>query len=92
MRIGGTAQEAAIHTAKLRIELSQSRSEQQEYLKNVEIARQLERRVEKKKEKGEHMELKAINGKRRAKIEEEKTGQKRQKRSGQIENVLDQIF
>ncbi|KAF8629627.1 hypothetical protein AX15_003361 [Amanita polypyramis BW_CC] len=55
------AHEGAIHAAKLRVELSQSRSEQQEYLRNVEVARQLEKRVEKK---GETMQLKPINSER----------------------------
>ncbi|KAJ3713839.1 hypothetical protein C8R42DRAFT_698821 [Lentinula raphanica] len=52
------AHEAAIHTAKLRVELSQSRSEQREYLRNVELARVLEKRSQRKKEKGEEMVLK----------------------------------
>lgn len=47
-----------MHTAKLRIELSQSRTEQRDYLKNVELARVLEKRAAKKREKGENMELK----------------------------------
>ncbi|KAH9978096.1 hypothetical protein BGW80DRAFT_1285766 [Lactifluus volemus] len=34
--------EAAMHTAQLRLELSQSRAEQREYLKNVELARRKE--------------------------------------------------
>ncbi|KIK65782.1 hypothetical protein GYMLUDRAFT_979364 [Collybiopsis luxurians FD-317 M1] len=46
------AHEVAIHTAKLRVELSQSRLEQRKYLKNVELARVLEKRVQKKTEKG----------------------------------------
>ncbi|KAJ7229102.1 hypothetical protein GGX14DRAFT_616769 [Mycena pura] len=52
------AHEAAAHTAKLRVELSQSRTEQRDYLKNVELARVLEKRARKKREKGEIMELK----------------------------------
>ncbi len=46
------AHEAALHTAKLRVELSQSRAEQQDYLKNVELARVLNKRAEKKRGKG----------------------------------------
>jgi len=42
------AHETAVHQAKLRAELSQSRKEQREYLKNVELARVLEKRTEKK--------------------------------------------
>ena len=43
------AHEAAIHAAKLRVELSQSRKEQQDYLKNVELARVLDKRAERKR-------------------------------------------
>lgn len=46
------AHEAAVHQAKLRAELSQSRKEQREYLKNVELARVLEKRTEKKLAEG----------------------------------------
>lgn len=42
------AHEAAVHAAKLRVELSQSKAEQQEYLKNVELARVLDKRAERK--------------------------------------------
>ncbi|KAG9219041.1 hypothetical protein CCMSSC00406_0001451 [Pleurotus cornucopiae] len=52
------AHEAAIHTSKLRVELQQSKTEQREYLKNVELARVLDKRAEKKKEKGEEFVLK----------------------------------
>ena len=89
------AQEAAIHAAKLRVELSQSRSEQQEYLRNVEIARQLEKRVEKKREKGEVMELKSIHQRKRACGDG--GGEGRMKRAkttgeGELGDVLSQIF
>ncbi|RPD66716.1 hypothetical protein L227DRAFT_492078 [Lentinus tigrinus ALCF2SS1-6] len=43
------AHEAAVHTAQLRVELSQSRKEQREYLKNVELARVLDKRAERKR-------------------------------------------
>ena len=46
------AHEAAVHQAKLRAELSQSRKEQREYLKNVELARVLKKRREKKLAEG----------------------------------------
>ena len=46
------AHEAAVHQAKLRAELSQSRKEQREYLKNVELARVLEKRTVKKLAEG----------------------------------------
>lgn len=42
-----------MHAAKLRVELAQSRSEQREYLRNVELARVLDKRNEKRKEKGQ---------------------------------------
>ncbi|QRV87837.1 RNA recognition motif protein [Ceratobasidium sp. AG-Ba] len=42
------AQEAAAHTARLRVELSQSRAEQRDYLKNVELARVLDKRAKRK--------------------------------------------
>jgi len=47
------AHEAAVHTAKLRVELAQSKSEQREYLRNVELAQILDKRNEKRKEKGQ---------------------------------------
>ena len=57
-----TATEAAVHAAKLRVELSQSKAEQQQYLKNVELARVLDKRVAKKRENGEEFELKRRKG------------------------------
>ncbi|KZS98099.1 hypothetical protein SISNIDRAFT_405001 [Sistotremastrum niveocremeum HHB9708] len=45
------AHESAMHTAKLRVELNQSRAEQHDYLRQVELARVLEKREKKKKEK-----------------------------------------
>ena len=42
-----------MHAAKLRVELSQSKREQQEYLKNVELARVLDKRAGKKRKAGE---------------------------------------
>lgn len=50
--IATLAHEAAIHAAKLRVELAQSKSEQREYLKNVELARVLDKRNQRRKEKG----------------------------------------
>ncbi|THH33571.1 hypothetical protein EUX98_g513 [Antrodiella citrinella] len=47
------AQEAAVHAAQLRVELSQSKREQQDYLKNVELARVLDKRAERKCKAGE---------------------------------------
>ncbi|KAF8529257.1 hypothetical protein BU17DRAFT_37150 [Hysterangium stoloniferum] len=49
------AHEAALHTARLRVELSQSRAEQQDYLKQVELARVLDKRAERKRKAGEEV-------------------------------------
>ncbi|KAG9103889.1 RNA-binding ATPase activator esf2 [Ceratobasidium sp. 370] len=46
------AQEAAAHTARLRVELSQSRAEQRDYLRNVELARVLDKRAKRKQNAG----------------------------------------
>jgi ESF2/ABP1 family protein len=45
-----------VHAARLRVELSQSRREQQEYLKNVELARVLDKRAQRKKQTAEDFE------------------------------------
>lgn len=47
------AHEAAIHTARLRVELEQSRREQKDYLRQVELARVLNKRVERKRKAAE---------------------------------------
>ncbi|KAI0677001.1 hypothetical protein C8Q78DRAFT_959888 [Trametes maxima] len=47
------AHEAAVHQAQLRAELSQSRKEQREYLRNVELARVLDKRAERKRKAGD---------------------------------------
>ncbi|KAA1466057.1 hypothetical protein DENSPDRAFT_830802 [Dentipellis sp. KUC8613] len=51
------AHEAALHTARLRVELSQSKSEQRDYLKNVELARVLDKRAERKRQAGKEPNL-----------------------------------
>ncbi|KAG1888124.1 hypothetical protein F4604DRAFT_1715647 [Suillus subluteus] len=84
------AHEAAIHTAKLRIELVQSKTEQHDYLKNVELARVLDKRNEKRKEKGSGpLELK-----RPAEVSKEEEPQKRMKcmSDTQLNSVLCSIF
>jgi len=89
------AHEAAIHAAKLRVELSQSRSEQQEYLKNVELARVLDKRAEKKREKGEGFQLKPFkeHPKKRIIEESESSSRKKNKVSDeQLDTVLGSIF
>ncbi len=87
------AHEAALHTAKLRVELSQSRAEQQDYLKNVELARVLNKRAEKKREKGEELQLKERPRKRAA---EDSTEQRKKTKIGgksdDMNKVLGSIF
>ena len=71
-----------MHTARLRVELSQSRSEQRDYLKNVELARVLEKR---KKLKGE---LPAMSERE----EDDKSRMKRQKKENQDSRGLDTVL
>jgi len=84
------AHEAAVHAAKLRVELTQSKSEQREYLKNVELARILDKRNEKRKEKGQG----PVEFKRRGDEEEPKRQTKRAKivDAGELESMLGSIF
>lgn len=89
------AHEAAVHTAKLRVELSQSKSEQQQYLKNVELARVLDKRAAKKKEKGEEFELKPNNQAPKKRPLEGEISESRKKQKGTsetIDSVLKSIF
>lgn len=89
------AHEAAVHTAKLRVELSQSKSEQQQYLKNVELARVLDKRAAKKKEKGEEFELKPNNQAPKKRPLEGESAESRKKQKGTsetIDSVLKSIF
>ena len=50
-----------MHTARLRLELSQSRSEQREYLKNVELARVLDKREQRSQAAGKEFKRKEVN-------------------------------
>jgi ESF2/ABP1 family protein len=88
------AHEAAIHAAKLRVELSQSRSEQQEYLKNVELARVLDKRAEKKRERGEEFQPKPLKERPKKRIiEGESSARKKSKLSdGKLDTLLGNIF
>ena len=73
----------------MRVELSQSRQEQQEYLRNVELARVLEKRVAAKAEKGEIFELK----KRKGRDERPREERKRAKVIDSVDNsVLASVF
>jgi ESF2/ABP1 family protein len=81
------AHEAAIHRAKLRVELSQSKAEQQQYLKNVELARVLDKRAAKKKEKGEEFELKP-NPQSKKRIREEENEETRTLPDSVLQNIF----
>ena len=85
------AHEAAVHAAKLRVELAQSKSEQREYLKNVELARILDKRNQKRKEKGEGpIELKRrVEDEGRIRTKRQKVADKP---AEQLESVLSSIF
>jgi ESF2/ABP1 family protein len=77
------------------VELSQSRAEQKDYLKNVELARVLEKRAERKREKGEEFQFKPNEKKRPAEDQPQKRKKPRKEESGNtgaISNVLDSIF
>lgn len=79
-----------MHAAKLRVELSQSKAEQQEYLKNVELARVLDKRVAKKREKGEEFELKTR--KRPNDVEEDGRTKKKKKANQDVSDILSSVF
>ncbi|KII96063.1 hypothetical protein PLICRDRAFT_99295 [Plicaturopsis crispa FD-325 SS-3] len=92
------AHEAAIHQARLRVELSQSKTEQRDYLKNVELARVLGKRAERKKEAGKDTELPPRPSKRPAQdLDEEPRAKHKRERTedtvtGQLGTVLGSIF
>jgi ESF2/ABP1 family protein len=50
-----------MHVARLRLEISQSRAEQREYLKNVELARVLNKREERSQAAGKEFKRKEAN-------------------------------
>ncbi|KAI0693826.1 hypothetical protein BC835DRAFT_1352348 [Cytidiella melzeri] len=92
------AHEAAVHSAQLRVELSQSRREQQEYLKNVELARVLDKRAERKRKAGEDVAapLEPVK-KQKAELPEKQAQRPRKQKetSGenkQLSSVLGSIF
>lgn len=82
------------------MELSQSRAEQQEYLRNVGLAKMLEKRAEKKREKGEEFQLKERPPKRPTEDNEDARRKKKKVRSvegttdsvAQLDTVLGSIF
>jgi ESF2/ABP1 family protein len=77
-----------MHTARLRLELSQSRSEQREYLKNVELARVLDKREERSQAMGKEFKRKEIK-KRPA---SEKESEFKKGRTIELSSVLGNIF
>ena len=79
-----------MHAAKLRAELAQSKSEQREYLRNVELARILDKRNEKRKEKGQGpVELKRpSDGEGRKQTKRPKTADT----ASELERMLGSIF
>jgi ESF2/ABP1 family protein len=84
------------------VELSQSRKEQQEYLKNVELARVLDKRAEKKRKAGEDVDMPAAEPVKKQKAgplatqhQSKKKVEKSDKKSGedrQLSSVLGSIF
>ncbi|KAF8900001.1 hypothetical protein CPB85DRAFT_1326666 [Mucidula mucida] len=86
------AHEAAIHAAKLRVELSHSRAEQHDYLKNVELARVLNKRADKKREKGEEPQIKERPRKRPAADTEDQPRKKAKNPAADMSEVLGSIF
>jgi len=77
------------------VELSQSKSEQQQYLKNVELARVLDKRATKKREKGEEFELKHNHQVPKKRNLEGDSAESRKKQKGSLEtidSVLKSIF
>ena len=77
-----------MHTARLRLELSQSRSEQREYLKNVELARVLEKREERSQAGGKYFKRKEMNKEARRMSQSQSHSQP----VPQLENVLGNVF
>ncbi len=80
-----------MHAARLRLELSQSRSEQREYLKNVELARVLDKREVRSQAAGKYFRRKEMNKRRHEKA---RTMSQSQSHSQpvQLENVLGDVF
>jgi ESF2/ABP1 family protein len=86
-----------MHAARLRLELSQSRSEQREYLKNVELARVLEKREERSQAAGKEFKRKEVNKRPASENGSRASGLKRlrttkETNTGALESVLGSIF
>jgi len=77
----------------MRLELSQSRSEQREYLKNVELARVLDKREERRQAAGKEFKRKDVNKRPASESGSRKSELKRPRTStGTLESVLGSIF
>lgn len=80
----------------MRVELSQSKTEQQEYLKNVELARVLDKRAAKKKENGEEFEFKPNPQPKKRAHDGENDAPRKKKKDGKdvvsLDSVLTNIF
>lgn len=103
-----SAHETATHAARLRVELSQSRSEQKDYLKNVELARVLAKRAERKRASQGADEAARVDKTADAKrppskkrdnpVKNPENGEKKRRRiegssnTGAIDDVLSQVF
>jgi ESF2/ABP1 family protein len=86
-----------VHTARLRLELSQSRSEQREYLKNVELAKVLDKREERSQAAGKEFKRKEVNKRPASENASRKSKLKRPRTTnetstGTLESVLGSIF
>ena len=76
-----------MHAARLRLELSQSRSEQREYLKNVELARVLDKREARSQAAGKDFKRKEMNKRARTMSQSQSHSE-----PVQLENVLGNVF
>ena len=79
-----------MHAARLRLELSQSRSEQREYLKNVELARVLDKREERSQAAGKYFQRKEMVKRRREKVRT--MSSQSHSEPVQLERVLGDVF
>lgn len=93
--------EAAAHSARLRLELSRTKTEQMDYLKNVELARVLDKRAARKRERAEKLGLTdghVSSGEKPSTTRTDTSGRKPNTKSfsqgdnGAINDVLAQIF
>jgi len=81
-----------MHAARLRLELSQSRSEQREYLKNVELARVLDKREERSQTAGKEFKRKEVNKRPASETGTKDGASKRPRTSTSLASVLGSVF